>query len=139
MTNCQSCGMPMNAPADFGAGKTDNLYCRYCTDATGNLLPKEVVRQNMIQFYTQTVGKTPEEATVEVDKIMGTMMAWKIQPSEPVAPSEPAQPVTPVAPASPQGEPIISEPLVSEVAPVPPALPLGGPVITPAKPEDKPQ
>lgn len=85
MTNCQSCGMPMNAPADFGGGKTDNLYCRYCTDATGNLLPKEVVRQNMIQFYTQTVGKTSEEAMVEVDKIMGTMPAWKIQPS-PVMP-----------------------------------------------------
>jgi len=99
--------MPMNAPADFGGGKTDNLYCRYCTDATGNLLPKEVVRQNMIQFYTQTVGKTSEEAMVEVDKIMGTMPAWKIQPS-PVMPASPvvSEPVAPIAPA----EPIASEP-----------------------------
>lgn len=116
MINCQSCGMPMNAPTDFGGGKTDNLYCRYCTDATGNLLPKEVVRQNMIQFYTQTVGKTPEEATVEVDKIMGTMTAWKIQAS-PVVPSEPVQPVTPIVPVSseplPPVQPPASEPLVS--------------------------
>lgn len=124
MTNCQSCGMPMQGPADFGGGKTDNLYCRYCTDASGNLLPKEVVRQNMIQFYTQTVGKTAEEATLEVDKIMATMPAWQVQPG-PVAPTEPAQPTSepvvspssePVASSSEpvQSPPPTSEPLVSE-------------------------
>lgn len=104
----------MNAPTDFGGGKTDNLYCHFCTDASGNLLPKEVVRQNMIQFYTQTVGKTSEEATVETDKIMGAMPAWKIQPS-PVMPVAPIPPVSePAAPVIEPVAPITSEPLVSE-------------------------
>ncbi|NIT04623.1 hypothetical protein GTO10_07070, partial [Candidatus Saccharibacteria bacterium] len=51
--NCQSCGMPMDKPEDHGGGDANNPHCKYCTDPTGNLLPREQVRNKMIQFYVQ--------------------------------------------------------------------------------------
>lgn len=96
--NCQSCGMPMDKPEDHGGGRPDNPYCKYCADAQGNLLPRETVKQNMVQFYIQKMGKTPDEAAVEVDKIMATMPAWQ----------------TGAAPVSEPPVPPISEPITSQ-------------------------
>jgi hypothetical protein len=97
--NCQSCGMPMDQPVDHGGGRLDNPYCKYCTDAQGNLLPRGTVRQNMIQFYIQKMGKTPDEAVIEVDKIMATMPAWGGMPTAPLEPSPPAgEPPVPPTP-----------------------------------------
>ncbi len=131
--NCQSCGMPMDKPEDHGGGRPDNLYCKYCTDAQGNLLPRETVKQNMIQFYTQKMGKTPDEAAIEVDKIMATMPAWQtgtmpvgeppVPPTvEPTIPTEPTtEPVESITEVS--NEPTVetpTEPVRPEEAPVEP-------------------
>lgn len=116
MNNCQSCGMPMDKPEDHGGGRLDNPYCKYCTDIQGNLLPRETVRQNMIQFYTQKMGKTPEEAGIEVDKIMATMPAWQVGVPPTFTP-----PTTPVEPTPPVGESPMPEPTTG--APVEPPKP----------------
>jgi len=130
--NCQSCGMPMDKPEDHGGGRPDNLYCKYCTDAQGNLLPRETVKQNMIQFYTQKMGKTPDEAAIEVDKIMATMPVWQVG-AAPV--SEPPVPPTsePIIPTEQPTEPV--EPQITE--PTTPTEPTTEPIAPPVKSEEE--
>lgn len=148
----------MKKPDDYGGGNASNPYCKHCTDAQGNLLPRETVRQNMINFYNKTMGQTQEQAAVEVDKIMAKTPAWQGQtqsatPEPPVAepspapepempaevPSEP--PVPPVAPTDQPTEPSVPEP----TAPVPEPTTPGQPVkpseavepVVPTQPEEK--
>lgn len=103
----------MEKPEDYGAGDTSSPYCKHCTDAQGNLLSQETVRQNMINFYNKTMGQTQEQAAAEVDKIMAKMPVWQGQ-TQPATPTTPAPepevpvevpsepPVPPVAPAQPE-------------------------------------
>ncbi|UCH36218.1 MAG: hypothetical protein JSV65_07655 [Armatimonadota bacterium] len=74
---CQSCGMPMETSQMHGGGVKDNPYCVYCTDAHGRLKPREDVREGMIQFYMDTLGKSREEAEHVVDAAMSEMPAWE--------------------------------------------------------------
>ncbi len=156
MSQCQSCGMPMEKPEDFGGGKADNLYCRYCSDYQGSLLPRDQVKQNMIQFYTQKMGKSLAEATVIADQTMANMPAWRQTrlPDEQAGPAwrpptgEAGQTGQTVEPAwqSPAPTAVASEP----VAPVQPSAQepvieigsLGGsqPIVEPLKePEPEPE
>ena len=158
LNSCQSCGMPMEKPDDYGGGNASNLYCKYCTDAQGNLLPQETVRQNMINFYNKTMGQTPEQAAVEVDKIMAKMPAWQgqVQPAtpsvddqveptpEPVSPSVPvdqpaSEPTTVETPAPEMpAEMPFSEPdePISPEEPAEPTEPVAGPAVTPVQSEE---
>ena len=61
-TKCESCGMPMRTPEDFGGGRTDNPYCIHCTDSNGTLKPYEEVLKNMKNFAILTLGVTESEA-----------------------------------------------------------------------------
>lgn len=150
--SCQSCGMPMEKPEDHGAGDVNNPYCKYCTDAQGNLLPKEQVRQKMINFYNRTMGQTIEQAAAEVDKIMARMPAWQGQtqpttsPADgqiPVAPSlggkpKPATPpVRTPAPEAPIVIPSSKEPAqpAAPKQPTEPSEPVTGPLPKPTKEE----
>jgi hypothetical protein len=74
---CESCGMPMETAEMHGGGVEDNPYCVYCTDARGDLKPKADVREGMIQFYMDTMGKSRTEAQRVVDATMAEMPAWK--------------------------------------------------------------
>lgn len=75
--NCESCGMPMTKPEEYGGGREDNKYCVYCTDDEGNLKSREDVREGMVQFFMKSTGKSKEEAEKEVDERMKQMPAWK--------------------------------------------------------------
>lgn len=121
----------MEKPDDYGGGNASNPYCKHCTDAQGNLLPRETVRQNMISFYNRTMGQTPEQAAAEVDKIMAKMPAWQgqVQPASPSVPLdqpasepttvEPPAPETPVEiPSSEPDKPVLPEQPVKPVEPV---------------------
>ena len=72
--------MPMEEAKQHGAGREDNPYCIYCTNAGGNLKPRKEVREAMINFYMQSQGKAREEAEKYVDEQMSGMPAWKTQP-----------------------------------------------------------
>ena len=139
--------MPLTKPEDYGAGDVNNHYCKYCTDAQGNLLPKEQVRQNMINFYNRTMGQSPEQAAVEVDKIMAKMPAWQEgnQLATPVASDQTSAPsIPPTPPMPPVGEttsvavptempapePSIPEPTVNEPQIEPVAEPSSKPAVT---------
>ena len=125
--NCQSCGMPLNKPEDYGGGNVSSLYCKFCTDEQGNLLPREQVKAKMAQFYVQKQGKTQEEAEKLTDQLMGTMPAWQGGDAGSGAPSEPTTP-----PAAPGG-PVEPEPTPPpETTPEEPPAPSPAPEPTPA-------
>lgn len=91
----------MDKPEDHGGGKPDNLYCKYCTDPQGNLLPRETVRENMIKYHTQVLNKPQEEAESFVDEHMKTMPAWQ----EPTAGEVPVGGVSEPSAAAPSVQP----------------------------------
>jgi hypothetical protein len=77
LSACESCGMPMETPDMHGGGIEENPYCIYCTDAHGHLKPRADVREGMIQFYMDTMGKSRAEAERVVDVTMAQMPAWR--------------------------------------------------------------
>ena len=141
---CQSCGMPMEVLEDFGGGNTSNLYCKYCTDPSGNLLPRETVKERMTSFYVKAMNETPEEAAVKVDQIMASMPAWQQTPATSLQPEAtvpgfsyeptpvPEQPEPLVAVVS---EPEMPLPQATVDQPVPSFTSPSVPFSTPASPE----
>jgi len=77
---CESCGMPMKAPEDFGGGRTDNRYCVHCTDTKGELLPYGVVLDNMKNFAIKTMGVSESEALKMAREGMAKLPAWENVP-----------------------------------------------------------
>jgi Putative zinc ribbon domain len=75
--SCSSCGLPMEKPEDFSMGNPKNIYCRYCTDAHGNLLPYEAVLETNIQYYIDSQGITPDAANRMARALLASMPAWK--------------------------------------------------------------
>jgi hypothetical protein len=73
---CESCGMPLRQPKDFGGGKPDNKYCVHCTDEDGGLKPFEVVFAGMQQFAIMNMGVSEEEALKIAKETMAKMPAW---------------------------------------------------------------
>lgn len=125
----------MNSPSDHALGNAQSPYCSHCTDANGNLKSKEEAREGMINYYTQTEGKTREEAEQVVDAHMAMQPAWQ-QNSQPVSavPEQPVEPVTafePAAPAVPSVEPAPVETV--------PAAPVAEEKIMPSVPAQPPQ
>lgn len=74
---CESCGMPMRHPAEFGGGKTDNLYCRHCTDETGRLKPFDRFIEDLKNFIISRMGIHEEEAMETALANIAKMPAWK--------------------------------------------------------------
>jgi hypothetical protein len=131
--NCQSCGMPMDKPEDHGGGDVNNLYCRYCTDETGKLMPREQVRAKMVQFYVQKQGKEQAEAEKLTDQLMANMPAWKGGESAPVEPTAPTNEPPAESTIEPTIEPTAPEKPVTESPP-----PLSTPEPPPTEPETPP-
>jgi outer membrane biosynthesis protein TonB len=119
--NCQSCAMPLNSPSDHALGNEQNPYCAHCADANGNLKSKEEVREGMINYYTQTEGKTREEAERVVDAHMGMQPAWQQNPpTEPVVAPEPSMTAVPEPTVEPvPSAPLTPEPVVTEMPSTP--------------------
>lgn len=76
---CESCGMPMGVPEDYGSGDVNCKYCRYCAP-DGNLRAKEEVRTGWINAVVKMEGIAHEEAEIKVDRFMTQMPAWMEQP-----------------------------------------------------------
>lgn len=113
----------MDKPEDHGGGDVNNPFCQYCTDAQGNLLPKDQVRAKMIQFYIQKQNKTQAEAEKLTDQLMEMMPAWKGKAEEAPSSAIPAKPaVTP--------EPMVSPPEPAPVKSEPEPTATAGPSVT---------
>lgn len=75
MHECESCGMPL-APEVAAVGDYAEKFCKYCTDAEGNLKTRQEVRDSMIQFY-KSRGKSQQEAEEYVDAYMSAKPVWQ--------------------------------------------------------------
>ncbi|NYZ77479.1 AraC family transcriptional regulator [Candidatus Micrarchaeota archaeon] len=77
MKKCESCGMPMQQKSDFGGGKEDNRYCKFCTYPSGDLKPRHEIRENMVKFYMKMKRLDRPQAERYVDSYMSQMPAWQ--------------------------------------------------------------
>jgi hypothetical protein len=74
---CESCGMEMKVPEQFANHDTDSSLCVYCTDGDGNLLPKNNVREAIIQYWLQKDQIDRLTAEERIDEFMAHQPAWK--------------------------------------------------------------
>ncbi len=84
---CQSCGMDLKAPEDFGSSKDGGIhaeYCKYCMQKgsfTSERTIDEMVETNLkfLDEYNAEKGLdfTPEQARVELRKYLATLKRWK--------------------------------------------------------------
>jgi uncharacterized glyoxalase superfamily protein PhnB len=71
MTTCQSCGMPLK---DAKAGQ---MYCGYCTDASGTLKPYEAVYEGTVSGYFMGMQKMQRPAAEKAAREhLSKMPAW---------------------------------------------------------------
>lgn len=79
---CQSCGMPMHKPGDFGTnadGSSTNEYCTYCYQHGGFVKP-DMTLPEMIEFevgLADKMGMTPEQARQMATTMLPTLKRWK--------------------------------------------------------------
>jgi hypothetical protein len=69
-TNCESCGMPVEA----------GPYCNYCTDDHGKLQPFDERFERMVQWQLGREGGERADAEKKTRAYMATMPAWKNHP-----------------------------------------------------------
>jgi len=77
LRKCESCGMAMASPSDFGGRKAGNRYCRHCSYPSGELRPRYEVRENMVLYYMKAKRMERAEAEQYVDTIMESNPAWQ--------------------------------------------------------------
>ena len=71
---CQSCSMPLDSPEARGPAKA---YCKYCTDAKGNLKSREEVKRGISMWLKSwQEGITEKQALKRAEHFMQAMPAW---------------------------------------------------------------
>ena len=75
-TNCESCGMPMASPGDFGGGNPENKYCVHCTHADGSLKSYDEALEGMASFLIESQKMDREAAESIARDFMARMPAW---------------------------------------------------------------
>ncbi len=75
--SCNSCGMPLENKEDFALGDLSSDYCKYCVDATGQLLPYETILKSNAHYYQESQGITEQAALNMAQDLLKTMPAWK--------------------------------------------------------------
>lgn len=80
---CQSCGMPIQNPNDFGttATRVKNLdYCRYCF-VNGNFTEPDITMDQMIEKCTSIVvtkkNMTEDKARSVISGVIPALKRWK--------------------------------------------------------------
>lgn len=81
MTNrclsCHSCGMTMEKPEDYALGDSASVYCTYCTDKAGKLLPFDTVLKANAGFFKESQGLTEQAALKMATDMLKNQPAWK--------------------------------------------------------------
>ncbi len=80
---CQSCGMPMLKPDDFGTmsdGWRQNEYCHYCYEH-GRFLQPDVTLPQMIEFVVKpmalSTGMSENEARAVAQEFLPHLARWR--------------------------------------------------------------
>lgn len=80
---CQSCGMPMDEPAKFGAdadGGKNSDYCCYCWKDgkfIEDMTLEEAIEGNIPFIIEAGESKTEDEARAMLKEFMPTLKRWK--------------------------------------------------------------
>ena len=75
--SCNSCGMPLENKEDFALGDTSSIYCKYCVDKQGELLPYQTILENNAHYYKESQGLTEQAALKMAKDLLKTLPAWK--------------------------------------------------------------
>ena len=76
VTNCQSCGMPMVKPGDFGGEDSENKYCVHCCYPDGSLRSYEEALEGITNFMMKMQNVDRETAEKVAREYMSQMPAW---------------------------------------------------------------
>jgi hypothetical protein len=79
---CQSCGMPMKDPEDFGTnvdGGKNNEYCQYCWQVGEFTAKMELPEftETQIKIATEKLGMTEEEAREVAEATLPELARWR--------------------------------------------------------------
>ena len=73
---CQSCGMPMNAAADYGGENKENTCCVHCCQPDGSLKSYDEVLRGMASLFMRTRSMDKGRAEQAARDYMATLPAW---------------------------------------------------------------
>ncbi len=76
---CESCGMPMKMPEDFGGQNPNNKYCKYCTDENGNLKSFNEKIHDLKNLFMRTQNLGEPQALKLAKEYLIKQPAWKDQ------------------------------------------------------------
>ena len=74
--SCQSCGMPMNSPADYGGGNEENSCCVHCTQPDGTLKSYDEIYEGMVFMYINKRNMDRADAESAAKNYLAMMPAW---------------------------------------------------------------
>jgi hypothetical protein len=80
MTTCDSCGMPLESPADHALGDVENPHCKHCAP-DGVLQPFEERFERMVQWTVRSEGVDRAIAVTRTRDYMRQMPAWRDHPA----------------------------------------------------------
>jgi hypothetical protein len=69
--------MPLEKKEDFALGDPSAVYCQYCTDAQGKLLPYEQILKNNADYLKESQGLTDQAALTMAKGLLLEQPAWK--------------------------------------------------------------
>lgn len=75
--SCHSCGFPMEKQEDFSQSNVHSLFCRYCTDDEGKLLPFEKILGGTVHHLIEFQGIAEDAAHKMALDLLSTMPAWQ--------------------------------------------------------------
>ncbi len=76
MANCESCGMPMLSPEQYGGGNAENRYCLHCCNSDGRLKSYEDILEGMVGMMMNNRGMDRPAAETAAGEYLATMPAW---------------------------------------------------------------
>ena len=75
--SCNSCGMAMEKTDDFALGDTTQIYCRYCTDMKGKLLPFEDILKANAGYLKESQGISDAASIKMATDLLKGQPAWR--------------------------------------------------------------
>lgn len=74
---CNSCGMPLEKPEDFGSHQGGETHCVYCVNTDGTLKSYEEVLQGTVEHLVQFQGLDHKAAEKMAIDMLQNLPAWK--------------------------------------------------------------
>jgi len=77
MTNCATCGMPLEKKEDFALGDENSKFCAYCVNPDGSLKSGAEIFNGGVQFFLGALGGEKSFAEKITRKNMSQLPYWQ--------------------------------------------------------------